>query len=115
MNTKDALISAVNKLIDKSDKIVDLAVSLGVGYYGFRTNDHWTGGLAGILGYKLATSNNLPAGAAGIATLTAMGVANLTKPQWTGQQRSLVGQTTGISPLLETILRALAPLGWMVP
>lgn len=59
-------------------------VSLGIGYYGYRLNEHWTGALTGLIGYKLAKTNNIASGASGVAILTALGALQLTKPFWAG-------------------------------
>lgn len=82
MNIKDVLINAIKGIIDRSDKIIDLATTAGIAYYGYQVNNHWTGALTGVLGYKLARTDNIVSGGAGVGILGALGVMQLTKPFW---------------------------------
>lgn len=74
--------NALLKVVDRSDKIVNLLLNAGVAYYGYQVNHHWTGALTGLIGMKLAQADNLVSGTAGIGILGAMGAMQLTKPFW---------------------------------
>lgn len=72
----------VRDVIDRVDKITEVLFNAGIALYGYRVNDHWTGALTALLGYRLAKAENLVAGTTGVGILTAMGVLSLTKPFW---------------------------------
>jgi len=67
----------VNQIAEKLDKIPDLALNAGVAYSGTVNTGHWTGGLLGLLGLKLATAPNLPAALSGIGLLSWLGLCGL--------------------------------------
>lgn len=62
------------KLVLKADKLIDAATKIGVALVGYRTNKHWSGALTALIALKLAEGGNLAAGAAGLATLTYIGL-----------------------------------------
>ncbi|GAG65508.1 unnamed protein product [marine sediment metagenome] len=69
--------------IDRAKTILDIATRAGTMYLGYNAFErHLPGsGLSGAIvsqiAMKLATTNNLAAGAAGVATLSSMGILNL--------------------------------------
>ena len=67
----------IRDMLDKSDKIIDLGVNLGLAYYGYAVNRHWTGAMSALMGYRLAKADSLVSSAAGISMLTALGILNL--------------------------------------
>jgi hypothetical protein len=67
-------------IVDRADKLVNLGANVGVAYIGYRALKHPTGALVGLLALRLAESNNLAGGAAGVAALTGLGALNLIPP-----------------------------------
>ena len=78
MDDKEALL----RVIERSDRILDAATKIGVAYVGYKAADHPSGALAGLVALKLANANNLAAGVAGVATLTALGITSVAKQQF---------------------------------
>ncbi len=62
--------------LDKLEKIPDVAMKVALAYAGYRSTNHWTGGLTALIALKLATGNNLAGGAAGVTALTFIGLGN---------------------------------------
>lgn len=60
--------------MENSGKLVDIATKAGVAVVGYNATKHWTGGLLGLLGLRLAQSDNLAAGTAGVTVLTTLGL-----------------------------------------
>ena len=85
-----AVTEVGKKLVDKLDVIPDIALKAGVAYSGYVAMQHWTGAIVGLLGLRLASSNNLAGGAAGVAILTGIGITDL--------QRAIAQQGSGYKP-----------------
>ncbi len=68
------------KILDKMDALPEVALKAGVAYTGVKATNHWTGGLLGLVGLKLATGNNIFAGASGVALLTWLGLTGWVDP-----------------------------------
>lgn len=64
-------------MLDRGGTIIDLFTKGGLAYLGYNATKHWTGALTALILLKLATSDNLAAGAAGVAGLTAIGATNI--------------------------------------
>ena len=68
----------LTSLMDNSDKLLNLAVAGGVGVVGARAFGYQPiGALIGLIGYRLAQSDNLASGTAGVTVLSALGLMNL--------------------------------------
>lgn len=69
--------------IDRAQTIMDLATRAGTMYLGYQAFEKVApgSGLAGAIvsqiAMRLATSNNIPGGLAGVATLTSLGLLNI--------------------------------------
>ena len=70
------IFDQIRKWVDRGGALFDIGLKAGVAYLGYRSVNHWVGALTGLLGLQLARSDNLAAGAAGIATLAGIGVSN---------------------------------------
>ena len=58
----------------KLDSMITALTKVGVAVIGYQANKSWTGSLTALIALRLAESNNLAAGVAGVATLTAIGL-----------------------------------------
>lgn len=65
------------RLAEKSDKIIDSAMKVGVAYMGYKAANHWTGSLNALIALKLAQSGNIVAGAAGVGVLAFIGATQI--------------------------------------
>jgi hypothetical protein len=72
---KKSLNDHIGKFADRLS--LDDLLTLGIGVLGGLHTESLEGGMITMVGYKLARANNLPAGLAGVATLTAVGLAGL--------------------------------------
>ena len=63
----------LEKILEKSDKAFNLAINVGLAYAGVRVFNDWKGALIGPIALKLAQSDNLVAGGAGVVMLTGLG------------------------------------------
>lgn len=64
-------------IISNSDKLVDIVLKGGIAFLGWRTANHPIGAIYGLAALRMATSSNLAAGAAGVAGLASIGIAQL--------------------------------------
>lgn len=71
---KDQMIKDVVDRLDKLGHLPDLFLKTGLALAGYQSTGHWTGALTALVGLKLAESRNLAAGAAGVATLSLIGL-----------------------------------------
>lgn len=76
---KEELIEKIMKHLDKLEKVPDVAMKAGLAYLGYKSVNHWSGAITALIGLKLATGNNLAGGAAGVSTLTLIGLGNAFK------------------------------------
>lgn len=76
INTDDTRLQWVDRL----EKIIDAATKLGIAYAGASAIKHPMGAIVGLVAYRLATSQNLSAGAVGSATLAGIGLLNYAPP-----------------------------------
>lgn len=69
----------IGKIIDNSDltQTAEFLLMAGLAYQGYKMSKTFAGTLAGPLSLKLAQSENLAAGAAGVAGLVAFGLATI--------------------------------------
>jgi len=69
--------------IDRAKTIMDFATRAGTMYLGYQAFERaapgsgLSGAIVSQIALRLAESNNIPAGAAGVATLTGMGILNV--------------------------------------
>lgn len=69
--------TAILRLIERSDKLLDTATKLGVAYVGYKASNHWSGALTGLVALRLSNSPNLAAGIAGTTVLGFLGLTNV--------------------------------------
>jgi len=62
-------------LSSQTKNIVDALTKAGVAYYGMSSFGHPAGALIGLIGLELAKSQNIVSGLSGVATLSAIGLA----------------------------------------
>lgn len=62
-------------LSSQTKNILDALMKAGVAYYGYSSFGHPAGALIGLIGLELAKSENIVSGASGVATLSAIGLA----------------------------------------
>lgn len=77
---KDELFKEMKKLqelLQGMPAIIDLGVKAGIAYYGYKAVDHPSGSLAALIAFELAKSQNIAAGAAGLATLGLIGLGSI--------------------------------------
>lgn len=72
---RDALLQ-LPQALSRLDGIMNAALKIGVFWLGYKSNNHWTGGITGLAALEFAKSGNIVAGAAGVGTLAAIGVSN---------------------------------------
>lgn len=65
------------KFATNADRIIDAATKLGVAYVGYKSNNHWSGGLSALVALRLSNSPNLAAGIAGTTVLALLGLTNI--------------------------------------
>lgn len=63
------------QILAKIEKLPDVALQGGIAYVGSRVTGHWTGGLLGLIGLKLAQAPNLASGLAGVGILGGLGLS----------------------------------------
>ena len=76
---REHLIEGIVDRLDKLERIPDIVMKAGLAYAGYQAMNHWTGAITALVGLKLATGNNLAGGAAGVTTLTLIGLGNAFK------------------------------------
>ena len=64
-------------VLERLPKVIDLITKLGIAYYGAYAYKHPSGALVGLIALELAKAQNAIAGASGIATLGAIGLASM--------------------------------------
>lgn len=86
-------IEPIMKVVSNEQHITNLLLNAGIAYYGYRTNNHWTGAIAGLLGLRLAQQESLISSGTGVGILGTLGVVNMA--QYVQQQ---TGPTEPVPP-----------------
>lgn len=107
-------------MILRSDKLVDTITKAGAAFLGFQAFEKQSkgSGLAGaivsLIGLKMTESPNLAAGAAGVATLTGIGILNVKDPNApyvnAQPQVQFAGNLVGLLDFLQNIGKVGTPL-----